>query len=523
MAKSRLEIIVETIVSSGTAESKEAAWKYLRSESARAEAEMIDVSNKAQQDIIAIIGQAKPKKIASYDTKGLLDDVRKRLGIMLGDLSVLSRRLVTANILAGKLKSLSIAKLKEGEDFAKKVALNQTDIGRIDKLSNDLLERYKRGASLTLSSVTSTIQNTSIRANMPGAIQTGNQKNGKQEAIKQEPISIEFVGEAVDQKKAQKSYQDAPLSLLETIALKRSPVLFAQQQSRKNVATVKSLHKAFISGNTKDDPMDSKKLREKALKEAKGSPADKATFELNKTLRSQGLSAFVDKGGRRWTLASYCAMSTRTTAAQSTNLGEVFANEEHDLYYIVPHGGTCPLCSKFEGKVYSRSGTSKKYPPLASAFSKIDPNGPDTLENTYMTIHPNCRHKVIRYFERTSPSQNKNSTQSRNKGRGIPKAAVPTMPIRSLQRQENIYEKRQKLKTERLAAQREFQTFLQILPLKDVCSSFDEFFKHWRKKDGVYKTVRQRYSQALKAKKEQEQKSFFEKLLAKFKSIVGIK
>jgi hypothetical protein len=47
--------------------------------------------------------------------------------------------------------------------------------------------------------------------------------------------------------------------------------------------------------------------------------------------------------------------------------------------------------------VYSKSGTNPDYPPLAAAFGKIDPAGPDDLTNTYLNIHPNCLHSLMKY------------------------------------------------------------------------------------------------------------------------------
>jgi hypothetical protein len=51
-----------------------------------------------------------------------------------------------------------------------------------------------------------------------------------------------------------------------------------------------------------------------------------------------------------------------------------------------------------EGRVYSRDGRDPNYPPLAAAFGKIDKDGPDTLENSYLNIHPNCLHSIHKYL-----------------------------------------------------------------------------------------------------------------------------
>ena len=73
------------------------------------------------------------------------------------------------------------------------------------------------------------------------------------------------------------------------------------------------------------------------------------------------------------------------------------ADPEYDLYKIVKIGSTCPVCAPLEGRVYSRSGTNPDYPSLARAFGKIDPAGGDDLSNTYLNIHPNCLHSLVKY------------------------------------------------------------------------------------------------------------------------------
>lgn len=68
------------------------------------------------------------------------------------------------------------------------------------------------------------------------------------------------------------------------------------------------------------------------------------------------------------------------------------ADDRQDLYEISSHGTTCAICAPLEGRVYSKSGNDPDFPPLASAFGKVDSNGPDSLTNSYLNIHPNCLH-----------------------------------------------------------------------------------------------------------------------------------
>ena len=132
--------------------------------------------------------------------------------------------------------------------------------------------------------------------------------------------------------------------------------------------------------------------------EALGKGAFYAGQSMEVAIRNHGITAFVDKRGRQWSLTDYCSMATRTTAHQA-EVSAVLTKDDHDLYQIVKIGSTCPICAPLEGRVYSKSGMDPNYPPLSLAFGKIDPNGGDDLSNTYLCIHPNCLHSLIRYTE----------------------------------------------------------------------------------------------------------------------------
>ena len=131
-------------------------------------------------------------------------------------------------------------------------------------------------------------------------------------------------------------------------------------------------------------------LEQVALQQARGAGTYKMLPGFVEALRREGVTAFIDKAGRHWSLHTYCAMVSRTTSRQAEVLAVLTADPEQDLYRISSHGTTCAICAPFEGRVYSKSGTNPDYPPLAAAFGKQDPNGPDTLANTWLNIHPNC-------------------------------------------------------------------------------------------------------------------------------------
>lgn len=498
--KSRNEVIVDTIVKDGSFKAKNSALSFLRSESAKAEAELIHLSQLAQEDAIASIEAIKAKDLEAYKTQKTLDKVRDVFGKMLGNCNIVARRMVVANVISGKLRPLLNASL-QSDELLKRLALTKDDAGRIDKMVNDILDRINRGVAFAMSSISRTLQNTALRVNatrpavIPSKTKEKPKTDEKAPEVKQEPISGEQLGEQVKKKRAQTSYAEHALTTDELATISKDPIAYAVDIAKRNVDFVVKLRDEYISG--RNTPLNSEEERKRAKLEAVGGVSQKAIFELGKDLRENGLFAFVDKGGKRWTLMNYCAMATRTTSTQSSNVGDLFADPEHDLYYIVPHQGACPICAKYQGRVYSRSGKDKRYPPLSSVFNKIDPNGTDDLDNTYLTIHPNCRHKIIKYVEQaqTKQQQRKIATASR-------KPFVLTKAQQKKQEEEQAYQaKRNKVMAERESAMREFMMYLQVLPPKDVCGNFIKFYEHKQQNDKVYKEVKRKYKEAIESKK----------------------
>lgn len=166
------------------------------------------------------------------------------------------------------------------------------------------------------------------------------------------------------------------------------------QVTAASATALAGLENALI-GRTKPDIFRRVGLEQAALLEAAGRGAYKGLPGFVEALRREGVTGFVDRAGRRWRLSSYCTMASRTTSRQAEVLSVLTADPEQDLYMISANGTTCPLCAPYEGRVYSRSGQSPDFPPLAEAFGKMEPNGPDDLSNTYLNIHPNCLHALI--------------------------------------------------------------------------------------------------------------------------------
>lgn len=158
----------------------------------------------------------------------------------------------------------------------------------------------------------------------------------------------------------------------------------------------KTVENFFSIARLEDDPFREEALRQTLRKEAEGSSWIKSSEQMAREIQNKGVTAFVDKAGREWSLQDYCNMATRTTARQA-QVAALLTADDHDLWQIVKVGSTCKVCAALEGRVYSKSGLSPDYPPLSMAFGKIDPAGSDDLTNTYLNIHPNCLHSLVKY------------------------------------------------------------------------------------------------------------------------------
>lgn len=123
-----------------------------------------------------------------------------------------------------------------------------------------------------------------------------------------------------------------------------------------------------------------KEILHQALADSVKDEAYKELYRQN--IRKQGIVGFVDKAGKQWSMGNYTDMVMRTTVRMTNNHAVLFTYDKIDLYKIVGHANSCKKCAVHRNRVYSRSGTSPYYPPLASAFGKIDKNGLDNLENS---------------------------------------------------------------------------------------------------------------------------------------------
>ena len=207
-------------------------------------------------------------------------------------------------------------------------------------------------------------------------------------------------------------------------------------------------------------------------------------------LRREGITAFVDKAGRNWSLHTYCSMVTRTTSRQAEVMAVLTADPEQDLYQISRHGTTCGLCAPYEGRVYSKSGNDPDFPPLADAFGKVDPSGPNSLTNTYLNIHPNCLHVLLPWTPMGRTPEEIQKIKDFSSPAKNPYSVDPRT-----QKQIDAYRNKETARRHWLADYRQWERYRMTLGDK-VPKTFETFAKHKQADDEKYRKWMKEYGEA---------------------------
>lgn len=126
-----------------------------------------------------------------------------------------------------------------------------------------------------------------------------------------------------------------------------------------------------------------------------------AIDEANKDFLSRGFNCIEYKDGRRVNIASYSQMAVRTASLRAQLMGEGDFRKSIGRVLVQPtsHGGACPICQKWENKIFIddvySGGTKKdgKYMLLSEAM-------------TQGFLHPNCRHGLTTYYPEVDDIEN---------------------------------------------------------------------------------------------------------------------
>lgn len=111
---------------------------------------------------------------------------------------------------------------------------------------------------------------------------------------------------------------------------------------------------------------------------AAGAARREVSAQIVAELEREGLTAFRDRRGRRWSLDTYAEMVARTTTREAVSQGTANRMLEHgaDLATISSHANSCQICLPYQGNTYSLTGATPGY-------ERIDRLPP---------FHPRCRH-----------------------------------------------------------------------------------------------------------------------------------
>lgn len=251
--------------------------------------------------------------------------------------------------------------------------------------------------------------------------------------------------------------------------------------------TVMSTLQSALIGRVEPDIYRRVGLEQVAAQAASGRGVNKAVPDFVRQLIQEGVTAFVDKAGRSWSLHTYCTMVSRTTRRQAEVLAVLTADPEQDLYKISSHGTTCAICAPYEGRVYSRSGTDPDFPPLAEAFGKVDADGPDSLANSWLNIHPNCLHVLLPW----TPAGRSEEEIQKIKDFSNPKKNPFTKDPRT-EKQIKAYRKKEEGRAKWLADYRQWERYRMALGDK-VPKTFETFQKHKIAGDDKYKNWKKLY------------------------------
>lgn len=279
------------------------------------------------------------------------------------------------------------------------------------------------------------------------------------------------------------------LTSTQTDIVQKLALNLATELSDASVVAMSSLENALI-GRRENDVFRRVGLELVANIQATGRSTAATVPEFVKILQREGVTAFVDKAGRNWSLHTYASMVTRTTSRQAEVLAVLTADPKHDLYKISSHGTTCALCAPYEGRVYSKSGTDPDFPPLADAFGKVDPNGPDTLANTWLNIHPGCLHSIYPWTPAgRSPEEIRKIKDFSNPAKN-PYSVDPRT-----QKQIDAYRNKETARRHWLSDYRQWERYRMTLGDK-VTKTYQTFEKHKLAGDDKYKEWERLYREA---------------------------
>lgn len=193
-----------------------------------------------------------------------------------------------------------------------------------------------------------------------------------------------------------------------------------------------------------------------------------------KNFAENGITAIKTKNGRFIRLDAYAETVARSTVREVTNTATIKQVQElgYDLVKISSHTGACPICQKYEGRVYSISGKDKRFPRLDVAFS-----------SGYANIHPRCRHVLEPYIETFN-----------DVGKDIIKSNMPFQEPDKNDKQVQAYYSNQREKARMRQDRLQWEKYKTVLP-NDVPSTLSGFRRMKVANSENYKELKKKYKE----------------------------
>ena len=119
---------------------------------------------------------------------------------------------------------------------------------------------------------------------------------------------------------------------------------------------------------------------------------------------AEGVTDFVDRGGRRWTIGAYAEMAGRTSVNRAYNDAGVWRMQQSGINLVTVVRGldSCRKCAEWAGKILSTDGTPAGTYELPHATE--DGTSTVTVDATVEAArnagwgHPNCRCRLVPYM-----------------------------------------------------------------------------------------------------------------------------
>lgn len=127
---------------------------------------------------------------------------------------------------------------------------------------------------------------------------------------------------------------------------------------------------------------------------------------------------------------------------------------------------------------------------MSTAFGKVDPNGPDTLANTWLNIHPNCLHVLLPW----TPAGRTPEEIQKIKDFSNPSKNPFSRDPRT-QKQIEAYRQKETARRYWLASYRQWERYRMTLGNK-VPRTFETFQRHKAADDEKYKDWERLYREA---------------------------